>query len=635
MESKIKILPPEVVSKIAAGEVVESPASVIRELLDNALDAKAININIEVEDSGMKKILVMDNGMGMTLEDLQNCIKPHATSKLKNENDLLNIKTLGFRGEALSSIVSVAKVSIKSKPQNVAMGHEVIIEGGNIISTSEIGMHVGTQVVVEDLFYNVPARKEFLKSTQAEYKKIIKIIDAFALANPEIGFTFKSDGRQVYATPKGHQLEDRVREIMGNDNAEKMVSLFYEHPYIEVYGYISKPEIASKTRKNQYIFVNRRLISNATILSAIKQAYGSLIPKDLYPQFIIAIDLEPNVVDVNVHPRKEEVRFSDEKLVFTAIQNAIKKALDKMDLTPGTPNGQPNANYMGGSSDPFSDISSLGSFGANTNNPYSKPDPFGFNRPKVPNTPKMNGDFDNLFGTPRTQKPNDPFFSPYKNDSPFGSLNEPIDDYQDNQPETANHVKNDYNVMVVHNLYWIIESENGFVIYDQHAVHERVLYEKFLKAHADKEKEGYIQKLLTPVVLNLSFEESETLKENLNKLTEIGFEIEDFGGTSYKITALPAYLANVDMKKAIKEILDDLDEEYNENNKGIESQTNKILTYLSCRTAYKAGDYIPIEEIYQLIDQLNKSETQYTCPHGRPVKIELTMKELEKMFLRS
>lgn len=628
MSGKIKALTKDVINKIAAGEVVENPSSIVKELLDNAIDAKAINITLEIEEGGIKKILILDNGQGMTPEDVKLSIEPHTTSKLSTEEDLLNIKTYGFRGEALSSIAAVSKVTIRSKIPNALMGFEIVVEGGNIVSETEVGMNSGTQIIVEDLFYNVPARKEFLRSAQSEYKDVLKTVNAHALANPKVGFIFRNDQKQVYVTPKGHQLEDRIREILGTDNTEKMVSLFYEHPYVEIYGYVGKPELATQKRKNQFIFVNNRLIQNKTIEGAVKKAYGGLIPNNMWPPFVIFIDLEPNIVDVNVHPRKEEVKFSNGQLIFTSVQSAVKKALDKANLTPGAINNeetQPSNNPFANLPSPFGN-NKPNPFGDNKPNPFAnRPSPFGNNKPSpfenakpnpFANKPTPIGGNKNLPNQDNLWANNNPFDldnNDFNEDQPLDNL-----DYSD--------------ILVIHNLYWIIESKDGFLVYDQHAVHERILYEKFVNAHKKKREELEIQPLLTPIVLNLSFDTAETMKEYIGELEKIGFQIEEFGGTSYKVTEIPAILADKDIKKVISEFLNDLED--NQDEKDIDSQTDRALKFLSCRSAYKAGDKIPPEEINELLNQLKQTETKYTCPHGRPVKIEITKKELEKMFLR-
>ena len=317
--SNIQILSQDVINKIAAGEVVEKPASVVKELIDNAIDAKATNITIEIQDGGMQKILVVDNGLGMSPTEAPLAFQRHATSKIRSEEDLLTLRTYGFRGEALASIVAISKTTMKTRPGGDQLGSEIVIQGGEMISTNQVGCPSGTSILIEDLFYNVPVRKEFLKSTQNEYKYILDVVSKYAMANPLIGFTLINNGKTIYNFPKEHQLEDRIREVMGADNFGFMLPIFYEHPHIEVFGYIGKPELASDRKKTQYVFVNKRAIENKNIAFAAKQAYSTLIPKNNYPQFILFIDVPANIVDVNVHPRKEEVKFSNDKFIFDAV----------------------------------------------------------------------------------------------------------------------------------------------------------------------------------------------------------------------------------------------------------------------------------------------------------------------------
>lgn len=595
--SKIHILSEDLVNKIAAGEVVERPASVVKELLDNAYDSGANQVFIEIEDGGMKKIKIADNGTGMDKIDMELAFKPHATSKINSEDDLLNIKSYGFRGEALSSIASVSKVTLKSRISNENLGNEIKIEGGNFISINETGAPLGTTVTVEDLFFNIPARKEFIKSSQSEYKAILDIVEAHAIANPKIGITLINNDKTIYSLPKDHLIEDRVKAVAGNDLNDKLIPIFFEHPHIEIYGFAGKPEIASERRKLQIIFVNKRAIENKSIAFAVKDAYSSLIPKNTYPQYVLFIDVQPNIVDVNVHPRKEEVKFSNEQLIFTSVRNAVKAALDRTNLVPGSTNQNPLAN-----------------------NPFATPSPFGgFNNP--PRVASPFGSQQRPFARPMSpQKPTNSFW-----DSPF----------EDMPPENTKPFNNYSNrkVYQFHNLYLVTETESGIMIYDQHAVHERILYEKLKNKNSELNKDESVQKLLEPVVVNLSAKESSTLEDYLEDLKAYGFEIEEFGPNAFKITQVPASMTDKSIKNIFHEILEDL-----ESDKEIKSQDNKtekILTYLSCRMAYKAGDNIPNEEAAALIDQLGDTEIQYTCPHGRPVKVEISLKELSKMFKRT
>lgn len=584
---KIRILQEDLINKIAAGEVVERPASVVKELLDNSYDAGATHISIDIQEGGINKIHIVDNGEGMDKEDAEMAFKRHATSKIQQIEDLLNLKNYGFRGEALATISAVSKVTLKTRKKDQNLGTEIKIEGGQITLTTETGAPQGTSILIEDLFYNVPARKEFLKATSTEYKEILDIVDSYAIANPGTGISLVHNDKTIYNLPSDDKLEDRIRSILGSDTFEKLIPLFFEHPHLEIYGYVSKPELASERKKRQYIFVNKRPINNRSIAFNVKDAYGSLIPRNSYPVFLVFLDLPTNVVDVNVHPRKEEVKFSNDQFINTSVRSCVKSALNRTDLTPGAQDkGVPRSPFAS----PF------------VKNPFSPPT------------------------TPQTTKTSKPFSDPFWNApyaDPFGGMDDTL---------TPGSGMNS-NFLQIHNLYIVAETETGLLIYDQHAVHERIIYEQLISKHQKKNQTGQTQGLLTPIVLNLSAQESTILAEHLETLKEAGFEIEEFGGNSYKITQVPAILSQFDIKGIIHEILDDLEE--HQETKKVDSQSNKILTYLACRSAYKAGDLLHQEEIAAMIEKLKLADIEYTCPHGRPVKIELTWKELSRMFKRT
>ncbi len=620
---KIKVLPQELVNRIAAGEVVEKPASIVKELLDNSFDAGANQISIDIEEGGIKKIHIVDNGSGMDPDDAKLAFQAHATSKISSDDDLLNIKSFGFRGEALASIAAVSKVTLKTRTSQANMATEIKIEGGQIISETETGGAVGTSLLIEDLFYNVPARKQFLRAAASEYKDILEVVNAHAMAKPEVGLTLINNARTVFSFPKNHQLEDRVREILGNDYYEKLIPLFFEHPHLEIYGYVGKPELASERKKHQYIFVNKRNIENKSIAFAAKDAYSSLIPKNTYPVFVLFIDVASNIVDVNVHPRKEEVKFTNDHLIFDSVKSAVKKSLDRANLTPGS---------LPGSGGSFAAQNSSGSAMPQMPNAPQFSSPFAGN-PQMPRSPMQNSPFakPNPFNTP-FPRPASPFNKPaaQQSDSLWDKLPWEEDDTASTNTQIA--PKSQPKILSVHHLYFIVESESGIDIYDQHAVHERILYEKLTKKHAEDNLDTAAQPLFTPIVINLSINESEFINPILPKLAEAGFILEEFGPNTYKVTQIPVVMQKVDIKTLVHELIEDLQ---HSDNKEIDSQSNKILTYLSCRLAYKAGDTIPLEEIAELISQLDTMDNKYTCPHGRPVKVEISLKELSKMFKRT
>ena len=656
--SLIKLLPESIVSKIAAGEVVEKPASVVKELLDNSYDAKALNITVEIEDSGEKKILIVDDGTGMDRDDAINAFKIHATSKLNSEEDLLNIHQFGFRGEALASIAAVSKVTLKTRRNQDPLGSKVYIEGGNIISVEDIGCQAGTSILIEDLFFNVPARKQFLKQAQSEYRAILEVINAHAMASPHVGLQFINNGKVIYSFPKDDQLEDRIKEVIGKDIYDQTVGLFYEHPHLEIYGVAGKPQTATERVKNQYIYVNKRRIFDKTISAAVRDAFQTLIPKNFYPQFVIFIDIPANILDVNVHPRKEEVRFSNGQLIFTGIRECIKKAIERNNLTPGAENQTPGiskedpfgADPFGNPSlgspmqnNPFAPKPSAGAqpnpspferkpfapFAANKQNPLGqsfKPatSPFGntspFNR-----TPSMN---DNSI----PKKANPFAFNDTDNDDLFGDADF-LSDKFGKEDKTDSFPNSQKKFLQVKNLYIITEGPNGLIVYDQHAVHERINYEKLLAIHEKGKTSGNTQKMLTPIIINLSAKDYSILNENLEELKKIGFEIEDFGANSVKVTEIPQIFIDADIPALINELIGDLE---NDNKiKDVDSASHRALTFLSCRSSIKANDKLDPIEISNLIAKLEETDIQYTCPHGRPVKIEFTFNELEKLFKRT
>jgi DNA mismatch repair protein MutL len=642
----IKILPEDLINKIAAGEVVERPASVVKELLDNAFDARATHITVEIEEGGKSKIVVIDDGSGMDKEDALMAFKPHATSKLSSEEDLFKISKFGFRGEALSSIAAVSKCTLKTRKNDQNIGILVKIEGGDLVENTETGAPFGTSITVEDLFYNTPARKEFLKQTQSEYRAILDIVEAHALANPQVALTLVNDGKIIYNFPKDDELEDRARVILGKDTYQNLIGIFYEHPHLEIFGFIGKPEIASERAKNQFIFVNKRKINDKSIHAVIKNSYSTLLPKNLQPQYIIMIQVQPNIVDVNVHPRKEEVKFSNASLINEGVSQAVKKALERSNLTPGAKNesmANPNGDF-GAMPRPFGQTTPPRPFGTGPLPPFGAPKP-PFNNPfaNPPRPPfgQQNatpGGFSANPFAPNPARPNPPTPSPKPiglfNDKPWEDDTEnDLDDMDlDNKPKpTIPNKKRSF--FIIKDLYIVKETETGMVLYDQHAVHERINYEKLLALYEKGKNSGNTQKLLTPVIIELSAKDYSIMQENIDELNKTGFEIENFGNTTIKILEVPAIFANSDIKKLIHEFIADL--ESDNKVKDVDSENHKALTYLACRSSYKANDKIPDEEIEILLNKLETAQIKYTCPHGRPVKIELTFEELEKMFKRT
>jgi DNA mismatch repair protein MutL len=570
---KIKILPQKIANKIAAGEVVERPASVVKELLENAVDAGATQIKVEIEKGGIKTIRVVDNGVGMDAEDLKNCIRRHGTSKIKTEEDLRRIKSLGFRGEALSSVAAVSRMVIESKIEEEAAGTRVEIEDGGIQNIQPVGIPRGTSVTVRDLFYNTPARKKFLKSTPTEFRQISETVADNALSFTNIGFTLIHNGRTVFDFPKNQPLRERIRNLLGPDINDHLLEIFFDHPHLEIKGFVAKPQVSSSRPHKQYTFVNNRRVKDRTVAAAARNAYGTLLPAKTYPIFIAFLRLPYEMVDVNVHPRKEEVKFVSQNFIYNSVKNAVSTALQKGDLT-----------FRTESIDRFKKKSSIG---------------------------------------PRSVITERRSVKHYKQALPWETreLRSFERSFEDRRE-----------ILQVHNLYLITETAEGLAIFDQHAAHERILFESLLEEFKKEKKQKNIQPLLVAETIDLSLSDAEILKENRKVLEKLGFEISPFGKNSFKINCVPTILKSRNPAALIGEIIEDLREDGV--TKDVDQKSLRAISFLACRSAVKAGDSLPKEERQSIVDQLEETKTKYTCPHGRPVKVEISLKELEKMFKR-
>ena len=576
--SIIKVLSENLVNQIAAGEVVERPASVVKELVENSIDAGADKITIEVKDAGKTLIRISDNGKGMTKEDLKLAIQRHATSKIADESDLWKISTMGFRGEALASIASVSKMNIRSKMENDIAGNEIKIEASSVISENEIGMSQGTQIEVENLFYNTPARQNYLKKDSTELNHISSLLNTIALAKPGIAFKLIHNDKTVFDLPRVTDLISRISDIFGKSTADAMLPIFYGGSEFQLGGFIGKPLLSRSTTQHQYVFVNGRPIQHYLLANRIKAAYHSMLMEDKKPVFLLNIKIDPALIDVNVHPRKLEIRFEDQQTIVRIIYSAVKTALDKANLIPK--GFTESRNYM---SDSF---------------PKKEAKAFSFGIPK--NTVPQAIDF-----TKNIMQGRAPM----------------------NLEENIPSIKS---ITQIANSYIVAEDESGLVLIDQHAAHERVRYEELMNQFENQEKS--VQPLLVPQEMELSTDEINLINENKEIFEKLGFEIEEFGGKTFVINAVPTCLSGEDLDPVIKGVLDDIKNHKSPSN--MQGRIEEILTYMSCRSAIKFGQTLSLEEMQALIDQMQELKRPFTCPHGRPTMISLTLSELEKMFGR-
>ncbi|MDA1060969.1 MAG: DNA mismatch repair endonuclease MutL [bacterium] len=593
--SIIKILPENLVNQIAAGEVVERPASVVKELIENSIDAGANSIVIEVKDGGKSFIKVTDNGKGMSREDLEMALQRHATSKISDEKDLWSISTMGFRGEALASIASVSKLSIKSKTENDLGGSQIDCEGGDIRSISDIGMSTGTTVEVFDLFFNTPARQKYLKKDASEFGHIAALFNTIALGHPEIAMKLIHNGKVVSDYARVTDLISRVSDVFGNTTADAMLPIFYGGSDFHMDGFIGKPLLSRSTTSHQYIFVNGRAIQHHLLAHRIKAAYHSMLMENKKPVFILNIKIDPSLIDVNVHPRKIEIRFEDQQTLIKTVYGSVSSALEKANLMPK--GFSESRNYM---SDRL---------------------------PKM-EQPKMD------FFSAKSVSSGNVDFSQGNNlknhKAEIGNAMEFSKNMMEDREASGIDEPSMKAISQVANSYIVAESADGLVLIDQHAAHEKVRFEQLMTQFEKQDKN--VQALLVPLQMEFSADELTLIQENQEVFDGLGFEIEPFGGNSYVIQAVPNCLSGEDIDSVIKGVLDDLQNEKTPSN--MQGRTEEILTYMSCRSAIKFGQSLRPDEMQALIGQMEKLKRPYTCPHGRPTMISLTLDELEKMFGR-
>ncbi len=571
----IQVLADDVASQIAAGEVVERPASVVKELLENALDAGATTIVIRVEQAGHKLIEIADNGSGITAEELPLAVMRHATSKLRTAEDLFHIRSLGFRGEALASVGSVARMTVISREKNSGIGARLLIEGGAGGQVSSTGIPIGTVIRVEDLFYNVPARLKFLKSDMTERNQINSLVTRYALAYPQVRFELQQDGKTVLRTHGNGDRREILAQLYGADVARQMLEVILEEE-IQVSGFISPVALTRSNRREITFFVNGRPVQDTALISALMQAYHTLLMVGRYPMAILFIQVEPEEVDVNVHPAKAEVRFRSPDKVFSAVQRAVKRALLAYSPVPNVATPYWNApNFQQRSVDPAWEIAHEINKSAVTDETFQP----------MPET------------TPQPVLPG--------GSVPLLRL-----------------------VGQVGAAYLVAEGPDGLYLIDQHAAHERVLFEKLMRQHDHKVPS---QQLLEPALIVLPPQGALLLEKQLEVLIHFGFEIEAFGPNTFRVRAVPAILAGSDPAAAVRVVIEDFEEDESPLANELEA---RIIARVCKRAAVKAGKTLTNEEQQALLRDLESCSSPRTCPHGRPTMIHLSVDLLERQFGR-
>ncbi len=627
----VHVLDSSTINKIAAGEVVERPASVVKELVENSIDAGAAHIEIEVASGGTSLIRVTDDGCGMSMKDAKLAIERHATSKISEASDLERIDTLGFRGEALPTIAAVSRFMLFTREKNHETGTRICIEGGRNTSVEEAGGNIGTTVRAEDLFFNVPARKKFLKTNHTEGNHCSDVVTKLALSHPEISFRFINNGKQAMKTPGTGSLFDTIQSIYGGMVADSLLGLELEFPDEEIHinGYITKPSMLKSSRAWQTLIVNGRAIGNRAVMKAIDNAYRAMIPKSGFPLAVLCIDIPQRSIDVNIHPRKSEVKFQDESTVFKAVYKSIvdairpeKNSLDSvagyaenaerhvehMEFHPGTTDvqqhyvvepGQGKSSAHMNENSLFDHIRSSVSYDNRTNSGM------------IADKPAM--DFEEAQRLLHRQM----------------IAESPENNSRNEKTEADNDlVGSVVAIGQVDKTYIIAKDDKGLYIVDQHAAHERILFDKY---------SGYAeaipsQQLLVHQILEFDQRESEIVGSNLQLFRKMGFAMEQAGDHDFRLMEIPMDIPEKDAEETVREILSDIFERKISSPQEIRQS---VIATASCRAAIKAGDELNQHQMQIILDELSRTEHPYTCPHGRPTILKFTSGELAKMFKRT
>lgn len=601
----IELLPDSIANQIAAGEVIQRPASAVKELLENAVDAGATEIKLLITDAGKSLVSVIDNGKGMSETDARMAFERHATSKIKKIDDLFSIKTMGFRGEALASIAAVAQVELKTKREKDELGTCIEIENSVVKNQEPCATSIGTTISMKNLFFNVPARRNFLKSNASEMKHIIDEFIRVAMSFPEIVFTLSSNGQQIYYLEAG-SLKQRIIQILGNNYNAKLVSVNEQTDYLNIYGFVGKPETAKKTRGDQYFFVNNRFIKSAYLNHAVNTAFENMLAKDSFPSYVLFIDLDPSQIDINVHPTKQEIKFEDEKIVYAFVQAAIKHALAQFSIAPSL-DFTLNA-----------DIQNLDA----VHKPFTTEH-------------KQQATASNLFKTftgkhqAHKIEPNEKselkHWKDFFTTRPIVEINNEPEVEQKIQYNQLQNVESLY--IQLHKTYILTTNQAGFLLVHQQHAHERVLYEKY-SAYSHN-KQIATQKNLFPITFELATPDAILLEDLMPEIITIGYQIEPFGNNTFIIQGTPADVGTGNEKHSLELLL----EQFKHFSSDIKySKREKLVRCISRQQAIKAGTTLSITGMQNLLESLFQCTTPNVTPTGNPTYIEFKEDYLDRMF---
>ena len=619
MPDIIQLLPDAVANQIAAGEVVQRPASAVKELIENAIDAGADKIQLILKDAGKSLIQVIDNGCGMSLTDARMAFERHATSKIKKADDLFAIRTMGFRGEAMASIAAIAQVELRTRRHEDELGTCIFIEGSEVLSQEACSVGTGTSIMVKNLFFNTPARRNFLKSNPVEMRHIIDDFQRVALANPGIFFTLHHDEQEVYHLP-ATTLKQRIVHLLGNNYNQRLVPVEEDTTIIKLHGFVGKPEFARKTRGEQFFFVNNRFIKDAYLNHAVLTAFAELLPDETYPLYVLFIDIDPSKIDINVHPTKTEIKYQDEKAIYAIIRSAVKRSLGRYNITPSLDFDQENSIEHLITPKPFEEI--------------------------VAPTIAFNPDF-NPFAAEKKADREIPFLrnAGDRRDSPIPKNWDTLYEISKRESPVQHEMHQERNIAVdeqeitksserqlfqIHNRFILSQIKSGFMLISQQAAHERVLYERFLQQL--QTHSGVSQQSLFPQSVTLNSADFELLRELLPDVRALGFDIREFGKNTVVVEGIPADLNNVGEEQLLEQLLEGF-----KNNLAILrlDKRDNLARSLARNAAIKAGTRMSLEEMNLLIDQLFACQMPNVALNGKPVISTFTLTELLERFEKS
>lgn len=603
----IRQLPQHLANKIAAGEVVERPASVVKELVENSIDANSTEIDISLQEAGLLEIIVKDNGDGISEADCKKAFLRHATSKIKYDADLFHIESLGFRGEALASIASVSKLTMETSTGETA-GTSIYLEGGNIVEESKTTARKGTEITVRELFFNTPARLKYMKSLHTELGHITDLVNRYALAESHIRFSLTHNGKTIFKSPGTNNVLQVISQIYGMEVARNMVAVETESLDFSVSGFIGKPEITRANRNFMTCIVNGRYIKSQPLNYAILRAYDTLLPIHRFPIVVLHITLDPILIDVNVHPTKLEVRFSKEKELVQLIEQMIKDTFKQMTLIPQVAQ-KVRKEKIQISQDTFDFTKDI---------PADKIGPIESVKPEAPGFP------------PDMAQVKEAFVAPSNEAKPFDVPPvHPIQSFDEGPAQGVERIPMLYPIGQLQGTYILAQNEHGLYMIDQHAAQERIKYEFYKEKLGTPERA--LQQLLMPLTFDFTTNEIMFIQENEEKLQEVGIFLEHFGGQTYAVRSHPKWFPEGQAEEMIRDIIDQV---IKTGNISIQAIREEVAILMSCKKSIKANHYLTDAEMTRLLADLTKTNDPFTCPHGRPVIIHYTYYEIEKMFKR-